>query len=293
MALPRHHRAGARARLLTTKLCAPPAGLTLVELLVVVAVIGLLVALLLPAVQAARETARRSQCQNNLRQVTVAAAHFAERERVFPIGCLGGPFSPDKRCISWNVQLLPFLEQGELWSSFVFTVGSYHPANKFVREVVIQVFLCPSTDSSDLRSPTDAWQGAAFTDYSGIYGVEGPGHSAAAGSSQTLRDESLGVMLYDEAVSPKQVTDGLSKTSLIAEASIRRAATKSEWVNGLNLFAQEHSTPINGQGLDNEIGSPHPRGASLAFCDGHVQFVAESIDQAVLNAMLTKAGGGQ
>jgi prepilin-type processing-associated H-X9-DG protein len=58
------------------------------------------------------------------------------------------------------------------------------------------------------------------------------------------------------------------------------------------VFAQEASTPINGPLVQiNEIGSPHPGGASLAFCDGHVEFVDETIDQPVLNAMLTKAGG--
>jgi prepilin-type processing-associated H-X9-DG protein len=65
-----------------------------------------------------------------------------------------------------------------------------------------------------------------------------------------------------------------------------------EWVNGHNLLAQEQSTPINGvTGLVDEIGSPHPGGASLVFCDGRVEFVMETIEQPVLNAMLTKAGG--
>jgi prepilin-type N-terminal cleavage/methylation domain-containing protein/prepilin-type processing-associated H-X9-DG protein len=267
--------------------------MTLVELLVVVAIIGVLAALLLPAVQAARESARRATCQNNLRQLGIASALHANAHESFPVGCIGR-FSPDNRCISWNVQLLRYLELAEAWSLFDFTVPSYHAANKRVRDLLVDTFLCPSTEQVELFSPKDAWHGSAFGDYSGIYGVEGAGRNRPADappSKQMLRDDSLGVMLYEEGVAPKHVTDGLSMTAHIAEARLRRVATKSEWVNGLNIFAQEQATPINGRGLDNEIGSPHADGAMLAFCDAHVQFVTESIDQPVLIAMLTKAGG--
>jgi prepilin-type processing-associated H-X9-DG protein len=245
-------------------------------------------------VQAARESARRAACQNNLRQLGIAAALHANAQGAFPVGCIGGRQSPDKRCISWNVQLLPYLEQSDVWSAFDFTVPSYHQNNKAAREVFIDTFVCPSTELTDLYSLRDAWQGAAFGDYSGIYGVEGVGRNRDAldpPSMQTLDDDSLGMMLYEEAVTPKQVTDGLSMTACVAEARLRRVSMMSEWVNGLNLFAQEQSTPVNGHGLDNEIGSPHADGAMLVFCDAHVQFVTDSIDQPLLVAMLTKAGG--
>ncbi len=267
--------------------------MTLIELLVVVAIIGALVALILPAVQAARETARRAQCQNNLRQLSIAAALHANAHGAFPVGCIGGRNSPDKRCISWNVQLLPFLELSDAWASFDFTVPSYHAANKPIRDVIVDTFLCPSTDIVDRYSSKYAWKDAAFGDYGGTYGVEGVGRNREAEdppSMQTLRDDCLGVMLYEESVAPKHVTDGLSMTACLAEAAQRRVPAISEWVNGLNIFAQEQSTPVNGDGLDNEIGSPHPGGAMLAFCDGHVQFVTQAVEQAALNAMLTKAG---
>ncbi len=267
---------------------------TLIELLIVVAIIATLVALLVPAIQAARESGRRSQCQNNLRQLGIALALHANARGAFPVGCIGRRQSDDKRCISWDVQLLPFLEHVGLWDAFNMNFASYHPANKTVRESALAVFLCPSTESPDLYSPRDAWKGAAFTDYGGIYGVEGTGRDAAVDETeaiQTLSPESLGVLLNEESVTPKQVTDGLSKTVVVAEAAQRRVPAMMEWVNGLNVFAQEQSTPINGTGLDNEIGSPHPGGALVAYCDAHVAFVAVSIDQETLNAMLTKAGG--
>jgi prepilin-type processing-associated H-X9-DG protein len=277
--------------------------MTLVELLVVVAIICTLAALLLPAVQTARESARRAHCQNNLRQLSVAMDLHAERDKVYPVGCIGCKFSPPaingpplpQRYIAWNVQLLPQLEEPALWQEFNFALPSHHAANEVVGSNVIATFLCPSTDSGLLLSQSGLWRGTAFADYGGLYGVEGPGHDADPGdpsADQWLRELSLGVLLYEEAVAPKQVTDGMSKTASIAEASARRLAQETEWVNGNNVFAQEASTPINGPVIQiNEIGSPHPGGAALAFCDGHVEFVAESIEQSVLNAMLTKAGG--
>jgi hypothetical protein len=77
---------------------------------------------------------------------------------------------------------------------------------------------------------------------------------------------------------------------IVAESRDRRVSP-CEWVNGRNIFAQEQSTPINGKGLANEIGSPHPDGALVAFSDARVSFVSSAIEQDALNALLTKAGG--
>ena len=286
------------------------AGVTLIELLVVVAIIGTLVALLLPAVQMARESARRAHCHSNLRQLGVAMALHANSHGVFPVGCLGyrGDFTvkpPVKaRYISWNVWLLPFLEEHDVAAIFDTTLPSYDAANKRAASTILQAFLCPSTSMGqpklskdrekleNLRNPDGAWKGAAFTDYAGIYGVEGPTRAQDdTGAVQTLRDDALGTLLYEEPVAPKQVVDGLSKTASVAETVLRRR-TETEWVNGQNIFAQDESTQINVErDAGNEIGSPHPGGASVVFCDAHVEFVAESIDQDVLNSLLTKAGG--
>ena len=270
--------------------------MTLVELLVVVAIIGTLVALVLPAVQAARESARRAECQNNLRQLGVAVNLHADRDGAYPIGCIGCRANP-LRFIAWNVQLLRYLDETALWQQFDFSRPSYHSINRPVATTIVRPFLCPSTESVELLSSQNVWKGAAFSDYGGVYGVEDlDGNNSAPDptDTQTLREESLGVMLYEVPVAPKQITDGLSHTACIAEVGVRRHSTETEWVNGNNVFAQEAATPINGEVvLTNEIGSPHPGGASLAFCDARVAFVAESVDQEILNAMLTKAGGEQ
>ncbi len=275
-------------------------GMTLVELLVVMAIIGVMVALLMPAVQAARESARRAGCHNNLRQLGLAMSLYEQHARTYPTGCIGckfvvppagGPPTP-QRYLSWNIHLLPFLEEMPLWKSVDESIPSYQPANKAAAATIVNVFLCPSTVENAVRQPKGLWQGAAFSDYAGIYGVEGDGHTATdPNAMQWLANQWLGVMLYEEAVAPRAITDGLSKTACIAETVLRRQ-TESEWINGNNLFAQEASTPINrSSGLGNEIGSPHPGGASLVFCDAHVEFVAESIEQPALLALLTKAAG--
>ncbi len=281
----------------------PKSGFTLVELLVVIAIIGVLVGLLLPAVQAARESARRTQCQNNLRQIGVGLSAYAGKHGTYPVGCIecrfvtretGQPYRP-QRFIAWNVHLLPWLEQTALWDRFDRSVPSYDATNRSVGATVLTTFLCPSTQETELRNPAGLWRGFAFTDYAGIYGIEGEGHDVEpqrrAETIQTLADSSLGVLLYEEGVAPRQITDGLSRTALVAETMLRRQS-ESEWVNGHNLFAQEDDTQINNtSALGNQIGSPHPSGAMLAFCDGHVEFVLETIRQEVLNALLTKSGG--
>jgi prepilin-type N-terminal cleavage/methylation domain-containing protein len=283
------------------------AAFSLVELLVVLAIVSVLIALLLPAIEASRESARRSQCQNNLRQIGVAMTACVDRDRAFPIGCIGcklniipgGAATASQRFLSWNIQLLPLLDETALSRTIDSSIPSYQAANKPPAATVLNVFLCPST-TDDPKHPVDdllhqtkgLWKGAAFSDYGGIYGIEGDGRNAPdPNATQWLNDESLGVMLYEEAVAPREITDGLSKTACVAETILRRQV-ESEWINGNTVFAQEASTPINvSSGLGNEIGSAHRGGAFLTFCDAHVQFVSDAAEQAVLNAMLTKAGG--
>lgn len=272
---------------------------TLVELLVVIAIIGLLVGMLLPAVQAAREAARRAMCLNNLRQVGLAIHNHDSARKSFPVGCIGCRFQPSsggtyvpQRFLSWNVQLLPYLEQGPLYSQFDLSVTSYQSPNIEAGSNVLSVFLCPSTPSSKLRTEKGLWKGAAYTDYCGVYGVEGTGRDTRNFDSRHyLAPESLGVMLYEDAMRHSDISDGLSNTALVAE-TIERRLPDNEWINGQNLFAQEGSNPINSvSGLGNEIGSPHIGGAQVVFCDGHTRFLSENISQTILNGILTKSGG--
>ena len=265
-------------------------GFTLVELLVVVAIIGVLVALLLPAVQAARESSRRTSCSNNLRQQGLALIGFESVRRTLPIGCIDC-LEPPQRFHSWNSQILPWLEQGSLSKQLDFAVPSYQAPNIGAAAQTLDVFVCPSTLEQDVASKSGLWRRAAFTDYGGLYGVEGEGRDALEDdNSQHLELPSLGVMVYDEPVSFRDVLDGLSQPAAIAEMKLRRRG-ECEWISGHNIFAQDQETPINStSGLGNDVGSPHPGGAQVAFCDGHVAFLSEQMEQAALNALLTRAG---
>lgn len=267
-------------------------GFTLVELLVVIAIIGVLVGLILPAVQAARESARRTQCLNNLKQIGVGISNFLTVKEKFPVGCIGCGMGINEMH-SWNTQLLPFIEQDPLARKYRLDKTSYDPVNQAAGATVLSIFLCPSTIEEELHSPSGRWKDLAFTDYGGIYGVEGTGHDAPfdGTSRQFLARQWLGVFLNNEAVTAAQISDGLSNTVSIAERKSRRGYA-SEWPSGRNIFAQEKETPINHiSGLGNEIGSPHPGGALVAYCDGHVAFIPEELEQQILNAMLTKEGG--
>ena len=138
----------------------------------------------------------------------------------------------------------------------------------------------------------------AFTDYGGVYGVGGIGQGAATAlgasavpTTQVLKEDALGVMLYEEPTPPQRIVDGLSKTIIVAEMLLRRKQSESEWGNGQNIFDHGVDTPVNNwSGLANDIGSPHVGGAQVLYCDGHVEMLVDEIPQHVLNALITRAG---
>jgi len=277
-------------------------GFTLIELLVVMVVIGILMGLTLTGVQRVREAGRRTACKNNLRQIGLALHHYQSNRGEFPVGCLEcrfGSARPGKRMrmISWNVALLPLLEQEGVSRLFNYEYPAKSPQNREAVSKVIPAFLCPSTVRSEYTSGDingdGKWQPGedmAYTDYGGIYGVEGPGRSARFGSFHYLDDRSLGVMLYEEPTPASEVRDGLSNTVVVGECSGRGYQQQAEWANGHNCFAQHEQVGIN-ESLDNELHSDHPGGAQVVFADGHVEMLDEGIEQEVLNALLTRAGG--
>ena len=279
-----------RQRPANTRPCAR--GFTLVELLVVIAIIGALVALLLPAVQAAREAARRTTCANNLRQTGLALSHYHEQNAAFPTGSYGhrrGLFN------SWNVQLLPFVEQPALWEQYELETPSYKSPNRETGATVIGLWLCPSTDSDRLLSESGLWRGMACADYGGIFGLEGTtcqttDQERADHPLRTVTERCLGTLLYDEPVAAREITDGMSQTAIVGEINARRVS-ETEWASGHNLFAHDADTTDLSLQLINDLGSPHPGGVLIVMCDAHVQFLHQSIQPHVLNALLTRAGG--
>ncbi len=133
---------------------------TLVELLIVITIIGILIALLLPAVQAARESARRMSCLNNLTQIGMALSNYDTAHEVLPPGTIDkqGPIHnvPKGYHISWVVQLLPYLDEQTMFRNVDFTVGAYNAKNAAVRAIELPMFVCPTCGVQQIMPPSPA-----------------------------------------------------------------------------------------------------------------------------------------
>jgi prepilin-type N-terminal cleavage/methylation domain-containing protein/prepilin-type processing-associated H-X9-DG protein len=122
-------------------------GFTLIELLVVIAIIAVLIALLLPAVQAAREAARRMQCTNNLKQVGLSFMNYESSQTVLPPSFVGAGTG---NTVAWTngwsalARILPYMEQGNLYSSANFAIWKEDPTNTTVVALTVNAFICPS-----------------------------------------------------------------------------------------------------------------------------------------------------
>ena len=195
-------------------------GFTLVELLVVIAIIGTLVALLLPAVQAAREAARRSQCTNNLKQLALAAHNFHDTNRKFPSSVRPAGLTPLPR-IAGLTFLLPFIEQQAAYDLYDKTKNWHDVVNLPVTSNPIPVFTCPSTPEpkrKDGLPEANPWQAnlVAVTDYSPTIGVDQ--RLKAAG---LVGESGAGILTKNGEPRMGDVTDGLSNTILYAESAGR------------------------------------------------------------------------
>jgi prepilin-type processing-associated H-X9-DG protein len=246
----------------------------LVELLVVVAIIGVLIGLLLPAVQKIRAAADRTRCQNNLRQIGLALHAYHDGYGTLPPG--GIEFRPQgnttKRQLAWGAFILPYLEQDNVYRLLDLSTPFDSPDNAVGGAAVLAVFLCPSKPRS-----TYLVNGLGACDYGGIFG------QALFGNDNPHN----GTLDFDVAYRLAQITDGTSHTLVISEDTQRDDAT---WINALNLF--DVAYPINqGPALDPDIHSNHPGGANGLFADGSVRFLKDSIELWILAAICTRAGG--
>ncbi|MFK7738290.1 MAG: DUF1559 domain-containing protein [Pirellulaceae bacterium] len=245
---------------------------TLVELLVVISIIGVLVGLLLPAVSAARESARKATCQNNLKQIGLALHNFHAAKGKLPIGCVewrgfGAPAT--HRQFAWSAYLLPYLEQANLFESIDFELPFDAPENAQAASTKLSVFKCPSAPDQDSpRGPTD---------YGGLFGER-----------MVTRKADDGIFLYDQVIDFDDIRDGLATTMAVAEDM---GGPDSEWINGRNVFVQSGSiNDYQAWAGDNEIRSQHTGGATALFADGHVQFLSDSTDEQVLGGLITRNG---
>jgi prepilin-type N-terminal cleavage/methylation domain-containing protein/prepilin-type processing-associated H-X9-DG protein len=249
---------------------------TLVELLVVIAIVGVLISMLLPAIQSAREAARRLSCKNNFRQIGIGMHNYHDALNSFPPGGLEprSPRWPNGRQLAWSLLLLPFIEEEPLYKSVKTGLAFDAPENEKAAATILPVYICPSVPHRSYLS-----SGRGICDYGGIYGPRPP---VAAAPNNPPR----GTMLYDKAIRIKDISDGTSKTLLISEDC---DFADGQWINGLNVF--DVAFPINlAPPYENDIRSKHAGGANALFADGSVHFLAEIMTNETLSALCTRAG---
>ncbi len=220
---------------------------------------GLLAAMLLPAVNAAREAARRAQCTNNLRQISVAMMQYEMTH-----GCLPPAYTVDKqgrRLHSWRMLLLPYLDEKALYDQVRFDEAWDSPHNRALADMMPAVYRCSSNPKGAQRL-----QEMNETSYVVVVG------------SHTVFPGKQGRTMAD-------IRDGMSNTILLVE---QRAGVN--WMEPKDLEFDSMSFRINDASKP-AIGSCHPGGANVAFADGHIQRLDNSLDAEVLKLLLMADDG--
>ena len=303
-------------------------GFTLVELLVVIAIIGVLVGLLLPAVQAARETARRMQCSNHLKQITLALHNYESAFKRFPPG-------RSVKGISTHAAILPFLEQAGAFELVDPAVAWDHPNNVAATQTYIPNFNCPS-DPQQVNAT--GWTGTTYRSNQGSgilwglppistddpnYGMPEPDgvfyfsrmlmfRDILDGTSHTAAFSEHGQGDFSNAVSsptdtfwpqthPSTADDALQQCEAIDTSDLafqRVSDIGAPWVQGYHSTTiYMHASPPNHRScmfppgrISTTAKSSHVGGVMLARCDGSVGFVTDRIELALWRALGTRAG---
>jgi prepilin-type N-terminal cleavage/methylation domain-containing protein/prepilin-type processing-associated H-X9-DG protein len=291
-------------------------GFTLIELLVVIAIIAVLIGLLLPAVQSAREAARRAQCINNLKQLALAAHNYHDVYGTLPIGSprmydpilapfqytippTNGPIVGETQSVF--VSMLAQLDQQPLFNAVNFSRSIYARPNNTIFATGVSTLWCPSDASvfgsaftgvdSDYSPPL-----VKFTSYVGCTGMWFPEILQHYDNTTALKAQINGVFNYDTSYSLAAITDGSSQTILFGETAhgLLSADDQTWWhwwadaVTGDTLFWTLY--PLNphrkipnisdeySEAYISSASSFHPGGANFALADGSVRFLKDSIN---------------
>ncbi len=284
----------------------PYPAFTLLELVVVIGIIGLLLALTLPAVQHMRAAAARASCGNNLKQLGLALHAYHDTAHVLPPGMSNQPTGEQYPCMSWHARLLPYVEQQNLWDV---TVQAYAQDWNFAHDpphvgfaTVVRVFACPA-DGRTAQLGAFAGLPVAFTDYLGVEGIN------------SVRKD--GVLFLNSSIRFADITDGTSNTLAVGERPPSADGYFGWWYGGVGQGGDGSADMVLGvrekcysyrardcpKGpyafgpgrADNmcdtfHFWSHHAGGANFLFVDGAVHFLPYSA-QPIMRALATRAGG--
>ena len=300
-------------------------GFTLIELLVVIAIIGVLVGLLLPAVQQAREAARRSTCGNKLRQLAVALHNHESAKRQFPAG--GTILNTGLACnltngnlqnetgAPWSIWILPSMESLALYDALDFSKafcarygnrnGTHMVANSVHQFTPNEQFHCPS----DFNSRSDTFN----TNY---HACMGGGAAADAACTNTVNRYFFknGIFYANSATKFKDITDGTTQVILLGETRYARhrdgdEGTAASWASGMTVGpgGEPLGTTATMDGINSStvdpaktldygvftrvFGSNHPGGAQFALADASVRLISENISLDVYRRLGQRASG--
>ncbi len=306
-------------------------GFTLIELLVVVSIIGILVALLLPAVQAAREASRKVLCSNNFKQLGLALHGYHGTYNSFPIGRTGLYYtypSKDPNRRTWSLGLLPYIEQGPLQNAFNFALSFYEPQNQTAVNIQVATFVCPS-DMPCIQEPwssvprvkgsvaanwgnTHYFQGEANRGADGPVPFNGPnGKSTFTGAPfagnlsfglNTFSDGTSGTILLGEVIIGQNLVVADHRGDLFNDdracAMFMTYTTPNSKIldqMGDDIYCGQgyaNNPPCNGASpAFNASRSRHPGGVHTLLGDGSVRFVKDSVDIQVWRALGSPSGG--
>jgi len=214
---------------------------------------GILAGFTLPAIQAAREAARRAQCANNLKMIGLALAQYESQYGRFPPAYIAD--ADGKPMHSWRVLILPYLDEESLYSEYDFSEPWDGPKNRLLLTRMPGVYSCPSHAVA---------RGDTNTAYAGVFGE----HCAFRGPA---------------GVRSVEITDGPGATLMVGEAS----RANIPWMKPQDIDIKTYPDLGNGNGFS----SDHPGVVNFLKCDGAVHFISKTTNQTTLDALYTRDGG--
>lgn len=230
------------------------------------------IALLLPAVQQAREAARRTQSKNNLKQIALSLHNYHDAHDSFPPGVVEGQKKPEDS-LSWYVALLPYLDQQQLAKQIDEKKPWDDTVNQVAAKTKIVIFENPSARPVDL-------DGHGRADYAGVAGL------GEDGPKKKVTDKGAGAFGYNRKTRIRDFTDGTSNTVIVGDVGDKRGP----WIQGGPGTIRPFTKQPYIKGPDG-WGGHHVGGAHFVLADGSVRFISEKIAPETMEALITIQGG--